>query len=191
MDPGSSTPGGTRGSPRTAAGTEEAHAGPAAEEQPPEPEPGEGTAIEIVVADSGWRRLVPGAEAVTRRAVRAALADAPGAEGSISVLLTDDRDLRRLNGQHRGIDKPTNVLSFPGDMPGHLGDMALALGVVRREAAAAGRRPAAHLAHLVAHGTLHLLGHDHLAAGEARRMERAEARAMARLRLPNPWKGAA
>jgi probable rRNA maturation factor len=82
------------------------------------------------------------------------------------------------------------VLSFPGAAPGHLGDIALALGVVRREAWAAGKRPAAHFAHLVAHGTLHLLGHDHLSAGEARRMEQAEARAMGRLRLPNPWRGA-
>lgn len=189
MDPGSSTPGGLRGSPRTAAGIQDALALAEAEEQPPEPEPS--ATIEVIVADAGWRRFVPGVEALARRAVLAALADA-GAEddGTISVLLADDRTLRRLNGTHRGIEKPTNVLSFPGEMPGHLGDIALALGVVRREAAAAGKRPAAHFAHLVAHGTLHLLGHDHLAAGEARRMERAEARAMARLRLPNPWKGA-
>jgi len=104
------------------------------------------------------------------------------------VLLADDRELKRLNGEHRGKDKPTNVLSFPGSAPGYLGDIALALGVVRREAKAAGKRPAVHFAHLVAHGTLHLLGHDHLTAGEARRMERAEARALHRLRLPNPWK---
>ena len=103
------------------------------------------------------------------------------------MLLADDRTLRRLNGAHRGKDKPTNVLSFPG-FDGHLGDIALALGTVRREAGAAGKRPAAHFAHLVAHGALHLLGHDHLAVGDARRMERAEARAMRRLRMPNPWK---
>lgn len=152
---------------------------------------GEGPEIEVVLQDSGWRRLVPRAETLARRAARAALREA-GASGGVTVLLADDRELRRLNGEHRGMDKPTNVLSFPG-VPGggHLGDIALALGVVRREAQAAGRRPAAHLAHLVAHGTLHLLGHDHLLAGEARRMERAEARAMHRLRLPNPWKGAA
>ena len=152
--------------------------------------------IEVIIEDQAWRRLVPRAEALARRAALAALAESappPGGEGGgmVSVLLTDDRALRRLNGTHRGKDKPTNVLSFPGEVPGHLGDIALALGVVRREAASAGRRPAAHLAHLVAHGTLHLIGHDHLSAGEARRMERAEARAMARLRLPNPWKGAA
>jgi len=164
MEPGSSRPDGTRGSPRTAVGN----------------------AIEVVVADAGWRRFVPQAESLARRAMLAA-----GASGDVTILLTDDRELKRLNGEHRGQAKPTNVLSFPGEHPAHLGDVALALGVVRREARAAGKRPAAHFAHLVAHGALHLLGHDHATAGEARRMERAEARAMARLRLPNPWRGAA
>jgi probable rRNA maturation factor len=181
MEPASSPPGGARGLPRTAVGFD---GNDDRGRRPAE--------IEVVVAEPAWRRVVPRAEALARRAASAALAgDRGGAGGAITVLLTDDRALRRLNGRHRGRDKPTNVLSFPGAGPGHLGDVALALGVVRREAGAAGRRPAAHLAHLVAHGTLHLLGHDHLTAGEARRMERAEARAMARLRLPNPWKGAA
>ena len=84
--------------------------------------------------------------------------------------------MRRLNGEHRGKDKPTNVLTFPAAWPATSATSPLALGVVRREAAAAGQRPGAHLAHLVVHGALHLVGHDHLAAGEARRMERAEAR---------------
>ncbi len=147
---------------------------------------GEGLEVEVVLQDAGWRRSLPGAEALARRAARAALRGT-GASGTITVLLADDRALRRLNGEHRGVDKPTNVLSFPG-LGGHLGDIALALGTVRREAEAAGKRFAAHFAHLVAHGALHLAGHDHLSAGEARRMERAEARAMRRLRLPNPWK---
>ena len=68
--------------------------------------------------------------------------------------------------------------------------MLLALGVVRREAAATGRRPAHHLAHLVVHGALHLAGHDHLHPGDARRMELAEARILHRLGVPNPWKRA-
>jgi probable rRNA maturation factor len=142
--------------------------------------------IAVVVAEAGWRRFLPRAEALAQRAAAATLA-CEGCEGAVTVLLTDDRELRRLNGAHRGKDKPTNVLSFPHDEGEHLGDIALALGVVRREALAAGRRPAAHFAHLVAHGTLHLLGHDHIAVAEARRMEQAEARVMARLRLPNPW----
>lgn len=105
------------------------------------------------------------------------------------MLLTDDAAVKRLNSQHRAKVKPTNVLSFPAGLPGQLGDVALALGVVRREAREAGRKTAAHFAHLVAHGALHLAGHDHLEAGEARRMERAEARVMRRLGMPNPWPG--
>jgi len=146
-------------------------------------------AVEVVLAEPGWRRMLPRAEQLARRAANAALRGSSVA-GTITVLLADDRMLKRLNGEHRGREKPTNVLSFPGYGAAHLGDIALALGVVRREARAAGKRPAAHFAHLVAHGTLHLLGHDHVCAGEASRMERAEAQAMHRLRLPNPWKGA-
>jgi len=145
--------------------------------------------ITVVLAAPGWRAAVPGAEALARRAAAAALREA-GAEGAVTVLLTGDAEVKRLNSEHRAKAKPTNVLSFPAGMPGQLGDIALALGVVRREARQAGRRPADHFAHLVAHGALHLAGHDHLEAGEARRMERAEARVMRRLGRPNPWKEA-
>jgi probable rRNA maturation factor len=145
--------------------------------------------VSVILAAPGWRAAVPRAERLARRAAEAALREA-GRGGAVSVLLADDRALRRLNGRHRGKGKPTNVLSFPGPGAGpHLGDLALALGVVRREARANRRPTHAHLAHLVAHGALHLAGHDHLRAGEARRMERAEARVMRRLGLPNPWRG--
>jgi probable rRNA maturation factor len=175
MEPGSSTAGGGAGRMPVVAA-----------------ERGKGLEVEVVLQDTGWRRLLPGPEALARRAARAALRGTGTVAGTMTVLLAGDRALRRLNAEHRGVDKPTNVLSFPGDgaagVDGHLGDIALALGTVRREAGAAGKRPAAHFAHLVAHGALHLVGYDHLGAGEARRMERAEARAMRRLRLPNPWK---
>ncbi len=145
--------------------------------------------ISVVLAAPGWRAAVKRPEALARRAAEAALREA-GASGAVTVLLTDDAAVKRLNSQHRAKVKPTNVLSFPAGLPGQLGDVALALGVVRREAREAGRKTAAHFAHLVAHGALHLAGHDHLEAGEARRMERAEARVMRRLGLPNPWRGA-
>jgi probable rRNA maturation factor len=146
--------------------------------------------IEVVVEDPAWRSAVPRVEEVARRAALAAFAEV-GTEGAVTVLLTGDRAVKRLNGEHRGKVKPTNVLSFPPLHPGMPGDVALALGTVRREARAAGRSVMAHLSHLVAHGVLHLAGHDHLRAGEARRMERAEARIMRRLALPNPWRGVA
>jgi probable rRNA maturation factor len=135
--------------------------------------------IEVIVAEPGWRRLVPQAARIAARAAAAA-----GATGT--VVLAGDRTVRRLNARHRGRNKPTNVLTYEVPAP----EVILALGVVRREAAAASRRPAHHLAHLVVHGALHLRGHDHLAAGEARRMEMAEARILHRLRVPNPWRRA-
>ena len=119
--------------------------------------------------------MVPGAD---RLAARAALA----AGGVGTVVLASDRTVKRLNARHRGRNKPTNVLTF------NTGDVILAAGVVRREARAAGRRAAHVMAHLVVHGALHLRGHDHGGAGEARRMERHETRILHRLRVPNPWR---
>ena len=144
---------------------------------------------EIIVADPRWRRLVPGAERVAARAARlVGVAGEPGGETGVpgaavgTVLLTSDREVKRLNARHRGRNKPTNVLSFDS------GDLVLAFGTVRREARAAGKRPLHHLVHLVVHGALHLRGHDHEHPGDARRMEMAEARLLHRLRVPNPWR---
>ena len=145
--------------------------------------PGGQAGIPIIVADRVWRRVVPGAAAIAARAAAAA-----GGVGA--VVLASDREVKRLNARHRGRNKPTNVLTFAPSAPGLGGDIVLASGVVRREAAAAGRRPAHHLAHLVVHGVLHLGGHEHDRPGDARRMEMAEARILRRLGLPNPWKGA-
>lgn len=142
---------------------------------------GHHSATEIIVADETWRRLVPRLEALIARAARAAGVPA-------TIMLADDRTVRRLNARDRGRDKPTNVLTYPPPAPGLPGQIILASGVVRREARAAGRRPAHHLAHLVVHGALHLDGFDHHAAGEARRMEMTEARILRRIGVPNPWK---
>ncbi len=136
--------------------------------------------VSVIVAEPAWRRLVPRAEAVAARAARAA------GTGGAAIVLAADRMVRRLNARHRGRDRPTNVLTYLEPAP----EIVLALGVIRREAAVAGRRPAHHLAHLVVHGVLHLAGHDHHHAGDARRMELAEARILHRLRVPNPWKRA-
>ncbi len=134
-------------------------------------------AVEVFVADARWRRLVPRVERLAR------LAAAAGG-GAGTVVLDRDLHVRRLNGRHRGRNAPTNVLTFEEGG----GDIVLALETVRREAQAAGRRPRHHLLHLVVHGALHLRGHDHHGAGEARRMEMREARILHRLGVPNPWK---
>ena len=143
----------------------------------PDSRPGPASAgvPDVIIEDPAWRRMVPRAEVLVRRAAQAA-------GGAGSVLLASDAAVRALNRRHRGRDKPTNVLTFES------GDIALASGVVRREAQAAGRTVGQHLAHLVVHGALHLRGLDHGRAGEARRMEMAEARLLHRLGVPNPWR---
>jgi probable rRNA maturation factor len=134
----------------------------------------------VLVLDARWRGLVRDAERLAARAAEAA-------GGAGSVVLSSDRAVRLLNALHRHRNKPTNVLTF--EMGGYLGgDIVLALGTVRREARAAGRPMAHHLAHLVVHGALHLRGHDHHHVGDARRMEMAEARILHRIGVPNPWK---
>lgn len=139
-------------------------------------------AAAVSVEDRLWHRLVP------RAARLAARAAAAGGAGEASVVLTDDRTMKRLNRQYRGRNVPTNVLSLEPP-PGFAGgDIVLAAGTVRREAAAAGKRPSHHLAHLVVHGALHLRGLDHAQAGAARRMEMAEARILRRLGVPSPWR---
>jgi probable rRNA maturation factor len=134
-----------------------------------------------MVEDDGWHSFVPGAARIASRAAAAA-------GGAGPVVLSSDRAVKRLNARHRKRNKPTNVLTFEPMRGFAGGDIVLALETVRREAAAQGRSPAHHLAHLVVHGALHLRGHDHHAVGEARRMEMAEARILHRIGVPNPWK---
>ena len=149
--------------------------------EPPSTRPSDldGASIEIVVTDPAWHRLIPNAATIVRRAARSA-----GMAGT--VVLASNRVLRVLNLRHRGRNKATNVLTYRHPAA----EIILAAGVVRAEAAAQRRRPAHHLAHLVVHGALHLGGSDHHHAGEARRMEMAEARILHRIGVPNPWKRA-
>lgn len=150
--------------------------------------------VDLAVEDPSWA-AIPDLQALVERAAGAALAEAgaePGEELELSCLFCDDDAIRALNAQWRGKDKPTNVLSFPTEGPGAeamLGDIALAWGTVKREAEAEGRPVEHHVAHLVVHGTLHLLGEDHEDEAEADSMEAMETRAMARLGLPDPYAG--
>jgi probable rRNA maturation factor len=134
--------------------------------------------LRVIVMTPAWRRFVPRADALVARAARVA------GGAAASVVLAEDRLVRGLNARHRGRNKPTNVLTYEQPAP----ELVLALGVIRREAAAAGRRVAHHLAHLIVHGVLHLHGHEHDRPGDARRMEMTESRLLHRLGVPNPWK---
>lgn len=137
--------------------------------------------IDVIVAEPGWRRHVARPERVVQIAAMAVGVSA-------TFTLASDRAVKLLNSRFRGPNKPTNVLTFEPASPELPGDIVLALETVVREAAAARRSVSAHLSHLVVHGGLHLLGLDHGHAGDARRMEMAEARILARIGISNPWK---
>jgi probable rRNA maturation factor len=144
--------------------------------------------IEVEIEDEAWTRALPTAEAVVIQAATAALAKGVGIS-EITVLLTDDAAVQDLNARFRGKDRPTNVLSFPAPETArpHLGDVALAYGVCAAEAADQGKTLAAHLAHLTAHGVLHLIGYDHETEAEAEAMEGLERAILAGLGLPDPY----
>jgi probable rRNA maturation factor len=156
-------------------------------------------AIDVAVSSPLWRRHLPAVERLCAVAARAALAGGGttfGGAAELSIVLGDDHLLRGLNRDWRGIDKPTNVLSFPALAPAPLpegaprllGDVVLAFETVRSEAADQAKPLADHLGHLVVHGVLHLLGFDHQSAAQAARMEALEAAVLAGIGVPDPYR---
>ena len=163
--------------------------------------------VDCVIEEPGWEEA--GLEALAERAATTALAElglAP--EGFLVVVMgCDDERIATLNADFRGKPKPTNVLSWPseerapeeaggtpelpepgdGDDPEELGDIAIALGVCRREAEEQQKSFEDHVTHLVIHAVLHLLGYDHETEEDASLMEGIEIRALARLGIENPY----
>ncbi|HET8729477.1 MAG TPA: rRNA maturation RNase YbeY [Alphaproteobacteria bacterium] len=169
----------------------------AADTEPP-PNTDRDLDLAVAVEDERWLDLIPDAEAAIEPFVEAALAagGAPKGPVELSVVLADDAEVRRLNRDYRGKDRPTNVLSFAlteGEAvpdsggPLMLGDVVLAYETVRREAEEGGKSAPHHACHLVVHGVLHLLGYDHLTDAEAKTMERLEAAVLARFGLADPY----
>ena len=142
-------------------------------------------------------------------------------QGECSVKWCGDAEIHELNYQFRGIDKPTNVLSFPnedycvdtqgevskpsepsaaggasharggaerGDIDNYLGDIAISLETIEREACAQGKDAEHHLAHMIVHGVLHLLGYDHEKPQDAEVMESLEINILSKLGIDNPYK---
>lgn len=143
--------------------------------------------ITIQLYDSRWKALLKPYAKTVRLACAAAL---PG--GDITVVLADDAFVQKLNRDFRGKDEPTNVLSFPeSSIPNpqsrYLGDVILARQTVEREAKAQGKTARAHAVHLLVHGTLHLLGHDHKRDREAEKMEALEVKILKKLGISNPY----
>jgi probable rRNA maturation factor len=161
----------------------------------------DGPSTHFVTIDApAWHAVVDDPEQLCCEAIAATLRRAAPAAwlkaAEVSVLLCDDARMRALNASYRRQDRATNVLSFPALAldPGHLpdapppllGDIVLAAGTVAAEAAQGGRRPADHLRHLVVHGCLHLLGHDHQDDAAAARMEALESLILGALGVADP-----
>lgn len=150
-----------------------------------------GLVIDVMIAAGPWSDC-PDAEHALRKAIEAAAA-LDQRPGEVAVVLTDDPSIQTLNAQWRGIDTPTNVLSFPAGKkaPGcnrpHLGDIVIAYETVAREAAAENKAFLHHLAHLAIHGYLHLIGFDHETDSDACRMESLETRILSSLDIADPY----
>jgi probable rRNA maturation factor len=147
--------------------------------------------LDISIEEEGWLEVLPDLESVTELTLKAG---APSENVHISVLYTDDSSIQEMNAQWRGIDKPTNVLSFenppmalPHGVPKPLGDIVLSLQTMQREAAADRKTLRAHTQHLLVHGFLHLLGFDHETESDAQTMESEEIRLLEMLSVANPY----
>lgn len=141
--------------------------------------------VHVIHLAAPWRK----SEAeFARRAAEAALAIGGNPKAEMALVLAGSRKLAELNHQFAGKNKPTDVLAFPAQknhVP-HVGDVVLARPILVNQAKRAGLPLFAHLAHLAAHGTLHLLGYDHHQPKQAQQMHALECRALAKLGLPPP-----
>ncbi|MGB7258286.1 MAG: rRNA maturation RNase YbeY [Pseudolabrys sp.] len=150
-------------------------------------------AIDIQVRSTRWKKQAA-AEKTVRKAVTAAAAALKKSAGEVSIVLTDDKTMRALNREWRGIDAPTNVLSFPAQEPKNkagqfaLGDIVIAFETLKRESAGEGKPFLHHLSHLTVHGFLHLMGYDHQTDSQANTMEGLERAILARLRVGDPYR---
>lgn len=143
--------------------------------------------IQLACADSSG---LPDRASLERWAALAL--DGQRSEAELTLRVVDEAESQQLNAQYRGKDAPTNVLSFPADLPPELelpllGDLVVCRQVVEREAAEQNKAIRDHWAHMMIHGTLHLLGYDHIDDNDAEEMESLEIELMAQLGISNPY----
>ncbi|WP_241969857.1 rRNA maturation RNase YbeY [Pseudidiomarina taiwanensis] len=151
--------------------------------------------LQIAVDDANLPSAAAFEQWVNAALVAAQHSSQDSSETELTIRLVDAAESQALNATYRGKDAPTNVLSFPFDNEGLppelslplLGDLIICVPVVNAEAAAQGKPVTAHWAHLVIHGTLHLLGYDHIKQTEAEVMETLEKDIMAKLGYPDPY----
>jgi len=163
-------------------------------------------AADIDIDQTAWAGAGTGLEALCRKMAQATFDRAQDfldfdghniSDAELSLRLTSDREVQQLNHQFRGLDQPTNVLSFaaldhpgpalPDGAPMFLGDIAIAAETVAREAGEQQKAVTDHLAHLVVHGTLHLLGYDHEAEEDAEEMEALERDILKQYGIEDPY----
>ena len=146
--------------------------------------------IDLMVESKRWKDAAKLKSVVRRAIAQAAAATRSTGGAELAIVLTDDSAIRALNRDWRGIDKATNVLSFPAKNGGpqpHLGDIVLAYETIAREAETEHKPFAHHVAHLAVHGFLHLVGYDHERDKDALEMEQAERDILRQLKIPDPY----
>lgn len=163
--------------------------------------------VDVLVESDRWSAALPDVESLVHRAAQAVFSAAPDVPGNaeLSVLLSDDANIRRLNRDYRDSDSATNVLAFSNDDPASgpvggpvggfmadprptlLGDVVIAFETTAREAADQRKPLSHHVSHLLVHGVLHLLGYDHDEAAAANDMEDLERAILAGLGIPDPY----
>jgi probable rRNA maturation factor len=161
--------------------------------------------VTVDLRHPGWKTLIRPYRKTVRDTCHATLLDTRLASvpctWEMAVVLADDVFIRELNREYRGFDKPTNVLSFPAEEALEknakrraasrkvmaLGDLVLAYETIIREAEAQGKKVKDHVRHLLVHGTLHLLGYDHIHKEEAEKMERLEIKILKKQKITNPY----
>jgi probable rRNA maturation factor len=149
--------------------------------------------VDISINDPAWEKLDFNVVEIAEITVRETLFCAefsPEKGSEVSILLANDDLIRTLNREYRGKDKPTNVLSFPTEEEGHgapLGDIILSLQTITEEAENQLKLLKDHFMHLLVHGTLHLMGHDHEDDEQADDMENMEIWVLQRLGVKNPY----
>jgi probable rRNA maturation factor len=156
--------------------------------------------IDVMVDSKRWKDPARVRSIVRSAVARAATATRSTGGAELAIVLTDDSAIRLLNRDWRGIDKATNVLSFPATNGGlkpnrtkphrpnpHLGDIVLAFETIAREAESEQKPFAHHVAHLAVHGFLHLVGYDHERDEDALEMEQAERDILRQLKIPDPY----
>jgi len=143
--------------------------------------------VMINVKEANWQKVMPNFHRLIDNTITAVAVYVP-ITGDISILLTNDAEMQTINKQYKKKDKPTNVLSFPQNEKGIIGDIIVSLETVQKEAHEQEKSFFDHFSHMIVHGALHLMGYDHEKSKKAQKeMEELETEILADLGVDNPF----